>query len=327
VTNVAAIRSGLYGYNAAGTCCVLAGGIFYKASDGAVLVGVFGACLASLLTVGFQGAFSGLPVLTFPFITSAWIIMLSRSKWLNDTSDGILRPLMRRMSSRQALKFSPDRFKIPMLDYYPKFMAKSSRNSSRNASSSNLVGNETELFERIKRKNNSLTSNGSGFFGSFTSLPSQQKMSKVFSMTSLSGDDKVLDDIIEETPSQMIGKSHSNKGSPRGRSGSSGDEEAGHNSNTFASKSKSKKESPSSGFGGTVAVRNTTSSSKKYGKPSSVSSKKFSIKDVTAAIIETNREMKIEEMLAVEQEGRVYNFNNDDYDSNSDDGMIGGIDV
>lgn len=94
------IRAGLYGYNCAGTCSALSGGIFYKTSDGALLVGIVGAVLASLLTFGFSGLLGGLPVLTFPFIVSTWIIMLSRTKWLTE-ADQIFRPLMRKMSSRR----------------------------------------------------------------------------------------------------------------------------------------------------------------------------------------------------------------------------------
>ncbi|RYH13392.1 urea transporter [archaeon] len=94
------IRAGLYGYNCAGTCCALSGGIFYKTSDGAVVVGIIGAVFASLLTFGFAGMFDGLPVLTFPFIVATWVIMLSRTKWLTEATEYV-RPLMRRMSSRQ----------------------------------------------------------------------------------------------------------------------------------------------------------------------------------------------------------------------------------
>lgn len=93
------IRSGLYGYNCAGACCALSGGIFYKTSDGAVMIGVIGAVFASLLHFGFAGMFDGLPVLTFPFIVSTWVIMLSRTKWLTEEKEYV-RPMMRRMSSR-----------------------------------------------------------------------------------------------------------------------------------------------------------------------------------------------------------------------------------
>lgn len=147
VSNKINVRNGLYGYNCAGTCCVLAGGIFYKASDGAVLVGVTGASLAALLTVGIQGALDGLPVLTFPFILSAWIIMLSRSKWL-DSADGILKPLMRRISSRQ---ISNRPLKIPFLDYYPRL---ASKDSKRDETISRI--NSTGILQRMKSSSASL---------------------------------------------------------------------------------------------------------------------------------------------------------------------------
>lgn len=103
VTNRVGIRQGIFGYNSAGCCCALAGGIFYKVHDGAILVGVVGAFLAALLHQGIAGAFGGLPVLTFPFIISAWIMMLCRSKWLSETSEGFLKPLMRKMSTQTIL--------------------------------------------------------------------------------------------------------------------------------------------------------------------------------------------------------------------------------
>ena len=81
VSNVVSIHTGLLGYNSAGACTALAGGIFYKTSDSAVVLGIIGAMLAVLLNVGISGMLGGLPVLTFPFITATWLIMLSRTKW------------------------------------------------------------------------------------------------------------------------------------------------------------------------------------------------------------------------------------------------------
>jgi urea transporter len=194
VRNVVNVRSGIYGYNCAGTCCALAGGIFYKVNDGAVLVGVFGACLAALLTVGFQGIFDGLPVLTFPFITSTWIIMLSRSKWLHASSDGILKPMMRRLSSSR--QFSSKRvFKIPLLDYYPTLGNDKKDNKE-------LFGRGNSNNSAILSKNSSAAGGGGSFFGG-----SRSKLSRVFS--SNNPDTESLEAIEEESHSQ--GKPSSKK--------------------------------------------------------------------------------------------------------------------
>ena len=85
VKNVIAIRSGLFGYNCAGTCASLAGGVFYSKFDlQTVVVGIVGACLCCLLNVGIVGALSPLPCLTFPFITTTWIILVTRTKHLSN---------------------------------------------------------------------------------------------------------------------------------------------------------------------------------------------------------------------------------------------------
>jgi urea transporter len=105
-----AISTGLYGYNAAGTCVVLGGGRFYRATPAAYLIGIIGAVLSVYIQIMFQSLFViityepsnssstsdpgdvtaselvavsvHLPVLTFPFITTAWIMMLTQSTWL-----------------------------------------------------------------------------------------------------------------------------------------------------------------------------------------------------------------------------------------------------
>ncbi len=50
-----------------------------------LIVGMCGAALAVLLQTAFLSWLNhifNLPILTFPFITSTWIIMLTRTKWL-----------------------------------------------------------------------------------------------------------------------------------------------------------------------------------------------------------------------------------------------------
>lgn len=85
VPNRINVRMGLYGYNSAGTCASLAGSVFFHTTPMSIVVGGVGAMLASLLNVAFisfWGTLWNLPVLTFPFITTAWIMIISRSKWL-----------------------------------------------------------------------------------------------------------------------------------------------------------------------------------------------------------------------------------------------------
>jgi urea transporter len=112
-----AISSGLYGYNAAGTCVVLGGGRFYSATNSAYVIGIIGAIMSVYIQIMYESLFVvtayqssnstgdtspespvvatdhipvliSLPVLTFPFITTAWLMMLTQSTWLHVRSNG-----------------------------------------------------------------------------------------------------------------------------------------------------------------------------------------------------------------------------------------------
>jgi len=79
------VRNGLYGYNSAGTCASLAGGVFYYPSLSGSLFGLVGAAFTTLVLTMFKSVFGtlwSLPVLTFPFIVSTWIMLLTKSKLL-----------------------------------------------------------------------------------------------------------------------------------------------------------------------------------------------------------------------------------------------------
>ena len=79
------VRNGLYGYNSAGTCASLAGGIFFDPTPSGAVFGILGAALAVLILGMFKallGTLFGLPVLTFPFIVTTWIMLLTQSKLL-----------------------------------------------------------------------------------------------------------------------------------------------------------------------------------------------------------------------------------------------------
>lgn len=77
-----AVRNGLYGYNSAGVCAAIAGGVFYIPSYQSQVLGGFGALLAVLVMTSLQTIFMPLPILTFPFIITASTIMMARSKYL-----------------------------------------------------------------------------------------------------------------------------------------------------------------------------------------------------------------------------------------------------
>lgn len=77
------IRSGLFGYNSCAVAIVIGGGRFYEANTGTAFVVIIG----SILCILFQAAMSGiffvdgrsLPMLTFPFLMTVWIMMASQS--------------------------------------------------------------------------------------------------------------------------------------------------------------------------------------------------------------------------------------------------------
>ena len=90
--DIAAIRQGLYGYNSAGVCVVLGGGRFYRPTKGAIFLGCVGAVITVFVQLGLKSCFVvndiQLPVMTFPFIVTAWIMMYSESGWVKVKVDG-----------------------------------------------------------------------------------------------------------------------------------------------------------------------------------------------------------------------------------------------
>jgi len=83
VPELANVRNGLYGYNSSGCVASLSGSVFFYSNFSNYLCGsLVGGSLAVLILTAFQsilGTLWGLPVLTFPFITTTWIIMMTRS--------------------------------------------------------------------------------------------------------------------------------------------------------------------------------------------------------------------------------------------------------
>lgn len=83
---IVAIRQGLYGYNSAGVCVVLGGGRFYRATKGAKFLAAVGAMVCVFVQIGLHSFFVvneiQLPVMTFPFIVTSWIMMYTESGWI-----------------------------------------------------------------------------------------------------------------------------------------------------------------------------------------------------------------------------------------------------
>jgi len=76
------VRNGLFGYNSAGACAAIAGGVFYRVGPKTITTGAVAAITAVLLLMAFRAFFGTLwelPVLTFPFIVSTWVVMLTES--------------------------------------------------------------------------------------------------------------------------------------------------------------------------------------------------------------------------------------------------------
>lgn len=92
-SGLVAVHNGLYGYCAAGACVAMGGGVFYQDSVPALFIGMVGAMLAVFIHLAVEAALINdnlsLPALTIPFVISTWLMMLSRSAWLDPkTEDG-----------------------------------------------------------------------------------------------------------------------------------------------------------------------------------------------------------------------------------------------
>lgn len=90
--SLVAVRDGLYGYSAAGVCAAIGGGVFYHASLVSLVLGILGAVLAVFIQLAVEAILINdnlsLPSLTIPFVLTTWIIMLSRSAWLDPKTEG-----------------------------------------------------------------------------------------------------------------------------------------------------------------------------------------------------------------------------------------------
>ncbi|XP_065653889.1 urea transporter DVU1160-like [Hydra vulgaris] len=82
-----AVHNGIYGYSAAGAAASIGGGVFYRTSFAAFIVGVFTAALTVFIQVAVEAIllnnFLQLPVLTIPFVATTWLIMTARPAWLD----------------------------------------------------------------------------------------------------------------------------------------------------------------------------------------------------------------------------------------------------
>lgn len=91
--SLVSVHNGLYGYSAAGTCTAIGGGVFYHASIVALILGILGAILSVFMQLAVEAILTSeglaLPSCTVPFVLTTWLIMLSRSAWLDPkTEDG-----------------------------------------------------------------------------------------------------------------------------------------------------------------------------------------------------------------------------------------------
>jgi urea transporter len=91
-THLVGVRNGLYGYNAAGTCCSFAGSVFYHSTGYSWVIGILAAGFTIFFQVGveailFHANELQLPSLTIPFVLSTWLVMISKSAWLDPLAE------------------------------------------------------------------------------------------------------------------------------------------------------------------------------------------------------------------------------------------------
>jgi urea transporter len=80
VADLASVRTGLFGYNSSGCVTSLSGNVFFYSNIPNFLSGsIIGGSFTVLILTAFQSVFGTLPVLTFPFITTTWLMMMTRS--------------------------------------------------------------------------------------------------------------------------------------------------------------------------------------------------------------------------------------------------------
>ena len=83
VEDLVNVRNGLFGYNSSGCVASLSGNVFFYSNIPNFFSGsVIGGSFAVLILTTFQSIFGtlwDLPVLTFPFITTTWLMMMTRS--------------------------------------------------------------------------------------------------------------------------------------------------------------------------------------------------------------------------------------------------------
>ena len=80
VADLASVRNGLFGYNSSGCVTSLSGNVFFYSNIPNFLSGsIIGGSFTVLILTAFQSVFGTLPVLTFPFITTTWLMMMTRS--------------------------------------------------------------------------------------------------------------------------------------------------------------------------------------------------------------------------------------------------------
>jgi urea transporter len=121
-TSLVAVHNGIYGYSAAGTCASLGGGVFYKHTFPAVVVGVLGAMFTCFVQLAVEAMLKvdnlPFPSLTIPFVSTTWFMMLMRSGWLEpilskEDEANLNVPLGDSWKSRESNYFIPTKEVLP----------------------------------------------------------------------------------------------------------------------------------------------------------------------------------------------------------------------
>jgi hypothetical protein len=114
-----AIKNGLYGFNCAGIFAAVAGDIFFQVNMGAVVLAIVGSLMVGLITLACQSVLDtdelGVPYLTLPFVTTTWLILLTRTQHLKPKSEtDDLDEILFQDASRDARFFEESRPSSPV---------------------------------------------------------------------------------------------------------------------------------------------------------------------------------------------------------------------
>jgi urea transporter len=154
--SLVAVHNGLYGYCAAGVCVSLGGGVFYHASPISLAIGIIGAIFCVFIQLAVEAILKTdglpLPVLTIPFVATTWLMMLSRSAWLDPRNEagGDMDDLLFQDKDRKRERFKRVSRPVPTTDD-PK-EAWNTRDKSQSERRSNFNAALSKPFSPMMRK-------------------------------------------------------------------------------------------------------------------------------------------------------------------------------